>query len=321
MATCEGERFVAEQVASVLAGTRRPDEIVVVDDASTDATVAAVERALAAAPSPVEVRIERNRAREGAPLAFARGVRASSGDLVLFCDQDDHWLPGKVARTEAAFLGAPGTLLAYGDGRIVDEHLRDEGRTIFGTRARARLARGAARDPMEVVADPDVKGCTLGIDGSFARDLFARTDPSYARWWGHDHWAALFAHGLGGVVAIDEPLLLYRHHRGNQSFAERFDAASAGHWRSALRVARAQGHGFYERRYRCALGVARSYGDAFSPALRAALEVFVEISRRRREIGERSRPARLLPAARLWADGFYGRYYNGLLTLARDVLL
>jgi len=321
LATCNGERFVGEQIASVLAGTRLPDEIVVVDDASVDGTILAVERALGAAPSSTTTRIDKIRANEGACRAFRRGVRVSTGDAVLFCDQDDWWLPGKVARSEAALDGAPGVLMAYGDGRIVDEGLRDEGRTIFGTRAHARLELGGARDPMEVAANPDVKGCTMALRGDFVRELFERSGEGFGRWWGHDHWAALFAHGLGEVVAIPEPLLLYRRHAGNLSFAGRFEMLSPRHWSGALRRARGEGHGFYEGRYACALEVARGYGSSFSPAMLAAIERFHAISVRRRETGSRPRLARIVPAMRLWSSGFYGRHYNGSLSLLRDVLL
>jgi len=179
MATCNGERFVAEQVESLLEGTRVPDEIVVVDDASTDGTIAATERALRAAPATTSVRVERNRANEGAPLAFARGVRLSTGDAVLFCDQDDRWFPH----------------------------------------------------------------------------------------------------------------------------------------------ARRQGRAFYEERVAFALGVASGYGTAASPAMRTALEALLAVSRDRRELGDRPRWARVVPAGRLWTSGFYGRHYNGFLTFARDVFL
>ena len=321
MATFDGERHVGEQVASILAGTRVPEEIVVVDDASSDATLAVVESALRAAPSSTAVRIERNARNIGPQGTFVRGLRATTGDIVSFCDQDDQWLPAKIARTEAAFRDHPGTRMAYGDGRIVDAALAPTGLTIFGTRAHARLELGASRDPMEVVVDPDVKGCTMGLDGDFARDLFARTDPSFANWWGHDHWAALFAHALGGVVAIREPLLLYRRHASNHSFARRFDATSLAEWSDALRVARRQGHGFYAERYAIASEVARGFGERVSPAIRDALAAVLAVSHHRRDVGGRSRWARLGPVATLYRSGFYGRYYNGALTMARDLLL
>ena len=112
MATFDGERHVGEQVASILAGTRVPEEIVVVDDASSDATLAVVESALRAAPSSTAVRIERNARNIGPQGTFVRGLRATTGDIVSFCDQDDHWLPAKIARTEAAFRDHPGTRMA-----------------------------------------------------------------------------------------------------------------------------------------------------------------------------------------------------------------
>ena len=57
------------------------------------------------------------------------------------------------------------------------------------------------------------------------------------------------------------------------------------------------------------------------PAIRDALAAVLAVSHHRRDVGGRSRWARLGPVATLYRSGFYGRYYNGALTMARDLLL
>jgi glycosyltransferase involved in cell wall biosynthesis len=89
---------LAETLASVGAQTRPVDEIVVVDDGSTDATVA-VARAAGA-------RVLRQ-ARQGAAQATNAGIAASRGDLVALLDADDLWTPDKTALQAAALAADP----------------------------------------------------------------------------------------------------------------------------------------------------------------------------------------------------------------------
>ena len=95
MATCQGERFIAAQLASLANQTRRPDRLVVSDDCSTDATPSLVEAFAVNAPFPVA--IHRNQRRLGYTCNFISATRRTDADIILFADQDDIWLPGKVA--------------------------------------------------------------------------------------------------------------------------------------------------------------------------------------------------------------------------------
>ena len=104
-------------VAALAAQTRPPDEIVVADDGSAGATVAAVERLRAAAPLPVRVV---RQAKDGYRLAAARNlaIRAAAGDYLLFLDCDLVPLPDTVALHER--LAAPRRLLC-GHRAVLDE--------------------------------------------------------------------------------------------------------------------------------------------------------------------------------------------------------
>src|ERR687894_3003245 len=96
MCTYNGARFVAEQLASVAAQTRPPDELVVCDDGSTDETCRLVEEFAARAPFPVRLFVnERNL---GSTRNFGRAVALCEGDLVALSDQDDVWHPEKLER-------------------------------------------------------------------------------------------------------------------------------------------------------------------------------------------------------------------------------
>lgn len=129
------ERLVRRAVDSALAQTRPPDEVVVVDDASTDGTAEAV-RAIA----DPRVRLVRHRENLGGPEAMWTGFREARGELVAPLDSDDEWLPPKLERQLAAVGGAPAEFCSY------TQLVQDDG-------LRRRVAPARARRPDEAMSD------------------------------------------------------------------------------------------------------------------------------------------------------------------------
>lgn len=108
---------------SVRAQTRRPQEVIVVDDGSTDDTPGWVERDY---PEVTCIR----QANAGVSAARNRGVAAATCDWIAFLDSDDKWLPRKLEMQMAALAKAPEFLLCHTnevwirDGRRVNERKR-----------------------------------------------------------------------------------------------------------------------------------------------------------------------------------------------------
>ena len=153
MATCEGGRYLREQLDSLARQTRLPDELVISDDQSTDGTVD-IARGFAAQAS-FEVRIEVNPRRIGVTGNFDHALSLCTGDIVLLSDQDDVWFPSKV---EAILDIARGSSAACW---MVDALLADASLATTGARKMEQIR--AARLPDSAM----VMGCCAG----FRRDL------------------------------------------------------------------------------------------------------------------------------------------------------
>jgi glycosyltransferase involved in cell wall biosynthesis len=320
MATHNGAKHVEEQLMSILSGSRLPDEMVIVDDGSTDRTPALVQAMVHAWPDLQWV-FSNNGSNLGASLTFANAVKLSTGDLLFFADQDDVWAANKAECFETLFSNKPELLMAYSDGSIVDQDLRPTGQTIFSTRKHADLQAGGSRQALDIAANPDIKGCTMALNGAFARTLFAGTDKRAFACWGHDHWAALFAYGLGEVAVIGQELILHRFHAKNTSAATRFNPANPEHWSKYIRAAKQQGIHYFVDRYTMALERVEQYTPEFSGNLTDALARMLAISKDRRDMRSLALPGRLRKAWGMYRAGVYRKHYNGLFTLLRDIWL
>src|SRR4051794_13032642 len=105
MTTFNGERYLREQLDSLSAQDRLPDELVVCDDGSSDGTLEMV-RAFAAS-SPFEVRLVENDERLGVTGNLEKAISLCDGELIALCDQDDVWRSDKLQRLEQMFIAKP----------------------------------------------------------------------------------------------------------------------------------------------------------------------------------------------------------------------
>src|ERR1700721_581226 len=105
LCTYNGERFLPEQLRSIGEQSRLPDELVGCDDASTDRTLGIIEDFARQAPFPV--RIEVNAANSGSTPNFAKAIGMCKGDSIVLADQDDVWVPSKLAALETALTFNP----------------------------------------------------------------------------------------------------------------------------------------------------------------------------------------------------------------------
>jgi hypothetical protein len=199
LCTYNGSRFLAEQLNSVLAQTHSNLEIIAADDGSSDDTVA-ILRGCAAGDS--RIRIVVNVGNLGFDRNFERALSYSRGDLIATCDQDDVWLPDKLATLLAAIDGRS---MAYCDSTLIDEH----GQTLGYSMSQVV--------PMRSVDDPApfaFGNCVSGHAMLFRRQLLDRALPIAPNFF-YDWWLAAVAASVDGIEFCDRKLVLYRQHGAN----------------------------------------------------------------------------------------------------------
>lgn len=138
LAACRGEKYIGEQLESLRLQTRPPDELLIGDDSGpNDATFQAVRHWLRTCEPPFEVRIFRNTPPLGVNGNFRSLGEKASGDIVFFCDQDDYWLPEKIARLAALLESRPEaeavcgfSFLAGGDLKPLEDQDDSEMRAV-----------------------------------------------------------------------------------------------------------------------------------------------------------------------------------------------
>lgn len=220
LCTYDGERYLPQQLDSILAQTRRPDRLLVVDDDSTDGTRRLVETYRSRFTSAgIELQAERNARNLGFARNFSSALARMQAGIVLLCDQDDVWAPEKVAVIESEFHSRPGLGLVHSDAWLVDANGVDLGQSLFQalgvTRAEV-AAINQGRGFETLLRRNLVTGATMAVRGNLLRDLL----PVPAGWH-HDEWLGFAASMHAPLRCLQRPLLAYRQHPSNQLGARR----------------------------------------------------------------------------------------------------
>jgi glycosyltransferase involved in cell wall biosynthesis len=319
MATYNGARHLREQLDSFVAQTRRPDQLVITDDRSSDDTVR-IARDFAAS-APFEVRVEVNDTRLGVTANFDRALSLCDGDLVFLSDQDDVWFASKIETLANMSIAEPAIACWIVDALLADAALNSTGTTKMAKIRHAGL--------------PD-RAMVMGCCTAFRSDLLALLLPIPPNQPAHDTWLVEFADLLSLAQRVEIPMQHYRRHGENvsQVHVNRIDRVGIIEqlWRPFwLLFERARSPGSLLREYTFMSEVvdrlkerALLLGSLVGP--RAGQILDEAIARRDRLASRllvRTLPMRKRPAyvLRLWQAGTYRRSAGGLAGAAKDLLL
>lgn len=228
MATYNGKRFLQPQLSSILASLRPADELVVVDDGSSDGTWDALQ-----AIADPRVRVLRNESNQGVVRTFERAFRETRHPIVFLSDQDDVWEPGKRDAFVAAFAGDPACQAVISDARIIDARGEVIAESFMATRG------GFSGSVAGTLLRNRYLGCAMAV----RRSVLDAALPIPACAPMHDMWLGSIAALLGRVDYLPAPLLRYRRHDGNVSPARHQGVLDMIRWRLDLVRALLQRYG------------------------------------------------------------------------------
>lgn len=200
MTVCNGRHFVAEQIRSIVTQLQAGDEIIVVDDGSTDESADLIESLHFEG-----LQLHRNPRDFGVVRTVERGLRLARGDILFLSDQDDVWLPGKRAAFAAEFTRDEQALVVLSDAEVIDT----QGRVIAPSFM--RLRGGFKADLWSTLLRNRYIGCAMAVRRSLL-DLALPIPPHVPM---HDSWLGALGHLRGRVVFLERPYLQYRRHGAN----------------------------------------------------------------------------------------------------------
>ena len=199
--------YIAEAVASILAQGRLVQEIIVLDDGSTDASAAIM---LDLALQDRRIRFERQ-ANQGAHAAINAALALCSGEFLAILNSDDAWLPGRLAALVAAMDADPGAGVAGSGLRFMDGGSTEIGNAWYD--AALKFHRDGA-DLAVALLNGNFLMTTSNL--LIRREALAAVGPFAALRYGHDLDWLLRALALGQrVTLVEAPLLRYRIHASN----------------------------------------------------------------------------------------------------------
>jgi len=310
MCTYQGEAYLDEQLASIAAQTRLPDDLVIVDDGSTDRTLEIARSFAERAGFPV--RIFRNDVNLGFIRNFERAIGLAEGDLIVLSDQDDVWMEDRLDALLGVFRSHPQAAAAFSDAELVDGRLAPLGvrlSQVVGLTGRmGRMARDG-RTFEVLLRGNAVTGATLAFRSEF-RGLVLPLDGEVE----HDAWIALLLSAIGEVRYLPRPLIRYRQHGKNLIGAAPLSLRE--------RLARARSDrvgGLIRRRIRDQKAVERLASVGVTGARLEALRAAASHTDVRVSLGE-GWGGRLAPVTRELAAGGYHRYSRGWKSALRDLV-
>ena len=209
LCTCNGERYLPEQLDSLLKQTHTPYELVVCDDASQDGSAAILRSFAAHAPFPVCIFL--NPQRLGVRANFEQSIRLCTGNVIALCDQDDVWQPNKLALFAEMFAMDVDWVCC--DAEVSDSNLHSLGYTLWQRVNFNHIEREHAREGCffdVLIKHFVIAGATLAFK-SQARDQLLPIPHG----WLYDAWITAVLAATEKGILVEMPLQLYRQHGDN----------------------------------------------------------------------------------------------------------
>jgi len=220
MATFNGERYIEEQIESIVNQSYKNWKLFIRDDGSIDSTISVIKKFAGANPEKIFF-MESSKQPLGAKDNFAKLLESTDAEYFMFCDQDDVWLPDKIELTYKRILnleeknGNEMPVLIHTDLKVVDENLDVYAQSFSRYQ---NLNPRKVKSLNRLLVQNVITGCTVMINKALKN--IGLPIPRKAIM--HDWWFGLVASAFGIVDYIDISTVLYRQHGINEIGAKKW---------------------------------------------------------------------------------------------------
>lgn len=211
LATYNGEKFLHQQLDSLINQTYKKIEIIIVDDCSTDKTIDIINEY---ANKFNYIKFYQQEKNVGYQKNFETAARLANGEFIAFCDQDDIWINNKIEILVSHLNDETGyyhdSEIFIGDEYYPKQKFSDTFKCVNLTNPLHWAIAGSLTLGHAMIIPKKIVKASLPIPDKFA----------------HDVWVGFTATLFKGINYIDMPLVLYRQHQNNLYGAEKFQSTN-----------------------------------------------------------------------------------------------
>lgn len=211
MATYNGEKYVLEQLRSIMKQLKEDDEIIVSDDGSTDDTLGVIKSL-----NDSRIHIFHNAGEHGYTKNFENALNHANGDIIFISDQDDVWMDNKV---EVCLNALTDHSLVIHDATMTDENLNVTAVSHF---QKYNVKSG--------FLNTFLRTRYTGACMAFTREFMLKRVlpfPRKQKYCPYDYWLAYLGIFYNEAIVLNEPLILYRRHQGTALNAGEYSTRTA----------------------------------------------------------------------------------------------
>lgn len=220
LSTYNGEKYVSEQIESLLNQTCTSWKLIIRDDVSTDETVALIKKYIKLYPDKI-ILLDNKGIKKGIIGSFNELLHFSDAPYVAFCDQDDIWYADKLQkqidkiREIETKVTERHPVLIHTDLCVVDNNARVINHSLWSYQ---KLCPNIMNSLERLLVQNFVTGCTMMIN----RALVVQSLPMPDKIIMHDWWIALVAVSKGSIYSMNISTVKYRQHQNNDTGAKKW---------------------------------------------------------------------------------------------------
>jgi glycosyltransferase involved in cell wall biosynthesis len=221
MATYNGEKYLSKQIKSILKQSHKEWQLIIRDDSSGDTSLGIIKDYVQHYPEKIRLITDED-GNIGVSQSFLRLLGHVDTDYVMFCDQDDVWLPDKIKITLEKMkeceeeCGKNTPVLTHTNLKVVDENLNVISDSFWKFQ---RLDPQKGKRLNRLLVQNTVTGCTVMINNALKDKIKLLPEQTLM----YDWWISLIAAAFGKISYVPTATILYRQHDNNDVGAKEWN--------------------------------------------------------------------------------------------------